>query len=177
MSTVGLNLPRPCSWYLRTHALPVWCFQQSHRDVGLGSHTQFCQRVASSFLCPWCLMLVANPVNKINLSCHSKTLSNNKSTFYKSNSKTRKQSSPWEQNGPAKWTLLFQLGATVKKSPWHLKIPQPRQGHNPSQSSARVSLRSDSTLSQNLLFPTCPWRTILTPSAAFCRASASSSIL
>lgn len=80
----------------------------------------------------------------------------------------------------AKWashTLLSQLGATVEESPWHLKIPWPRQGHNPSQSSARRSLHSDSALSQNLLFPTCPWRTILAPSAAFCRASASSSVL
>lgn len=51
------------------------------------------------------------------------------------------------------YTLLFQLGATVKKSPWHLKIPQPRQGHNPSQSSGRVSLHSDSTLSQKSAVP------------------------
>lgn len=117
-----LKLPRSFSLDLHTHAHPVWCFQQSHTDVGLGSHIQFCLKVSSSFLCLLYLMLGANPVKK-------KFVTTFKITFqftilHISNLTVRDMKSQYScgnKTGP--------LHFTVSKSTWYCKISWWRQAH------------------------------------------------
>lgn len=117
-----LKLPRSFSLDLHTHAHPVWCFQQSHTDVGLGSHIQFCLKVSSSFLCLLYLMLGANPVKK-SLLPHLKLLSNLPFCIFQI-----WQCETWKASIPVGIKQDHYILQWVKV-PWYCKISWWRQAH------------------------------------------------